>query len=46
MDQIDTVLTQHYGFKKAGLNFIINFDIKFRMGKAFFEEAEESKEEG
>jgi len=32
-NQIDTVLAQHYGFTEEELDFIINYDIKYRMGK-------------
>ena len=32
MDEIDTVLARHYGFTDEELDFIINFDIKYRMG--------------
>lgn len=42
IDQIDTVLAEHYGFTEAELDFIINYDIKYRMGKALFGEAHES----
>lgn len=31
--QLDRVLTQHYGFNDKELDFIINYDIKYRMGK-------------
>jgi len=27
------VLTKHYDFTEAELDFIINYDIKYRMGK-------------
>lgn len=33
MDEIDTLLAQHYGFSLEELDFIINYDIKYRMGK-------------
>lgn len=33
IDQIDTLLAIHYGFTHAELDFIINYDIKYRMGK-------------
>ena len=33
MDTIDTVLADHYGFTPEELDFIINYDIKYRMGK-------------
>ncbi|MBE7546375.1 MAG: hypothetical protein HS127_04380 [Planctomycetia bacterium] len=33
IDEIDKVLAQHYGFTDEELDFIINYDIKYRMGK-------------
>ena len=33
IDQIDTVLAQHYGFTEEELDFITNYDIKYRMGR-------------
>jgi hypothetical protein len=33
IDQIDALLAQHYGFTHEQLDFIINYDIKYRMGK-------------
>ena len=32
IDQIDRVLASHYGFSDEELDFIINYDIKYRMG--------------
>ena len=32
LDQIDRVLAKHYGFTDEELDFIINYDIKYRMG--------------
>ena len=32
IDQIDRVLALHYGFTDEELDFIINYDIKYRMG--------------
>ena len=32
MDKIDRVLAKHYGFTDEELDFIINYDIKYRMG--------------
>lgn len=40
IDQIDRVLAQHYGFTDEELDFIINYDIKYRMGKDGGEEEE------
>jgi len=34
IDQIDKVLAEHYGFTDEELDFIINYDIKYRMGNA------------
>ena len=33
MDEIDKVLAKHYGFTEEELDFIINYDIKYRMGE-------------
>ena len=30
--EIDKLLAQHYGFTQEELDFIINYDIKYRMG--------------
>lgn len=38
IDKIDTVLAKHYGFTDEELDFIINYDIKYRMGKGVGEE--------
>lgn len=32
IDEIDKVLARHYGFTEEELDFIINYDIKYRMG--------------
>ena len=32
VDEIDRVLAEHYGFTDEELDFIINYDIKYRMG--------------
>jgi hypothetical protein len=34
IDEIDRVLAQHYGFTDEELDYIINYDIKYRMGRA------------
>jgi hypothetical protein len=41
IDQIDQVLAQHYGFTDKELDFIINYDIKYRMGRDGGSEEEE-----
>ena len=33
IDEIDRALAQHYGFTNEELDFIINYDIKYRMGR-------------
>jgi hypothetical protein len=33
VDEIDKVLAKHYGFTDEELDFIINYDIKYRMGR-------------
>ena len=33
IDDIDRVLARHYGFTDEELDFIINYDIKYRMGE-------------
>jgi hypothetical protein len=41
IDEIDRTLAKHYGFTGEELDFIINYDIKYRMGRG----AEEEKED-
>ncbi len=38
IDKIDKVLAEHYGFTEEELDFIINYDIKYRMGKELEED--------
>jgi hypothetical protein len=33
IDEIDRVLVKHYGLTDEELDFIINYDIKYRMGR-------------
>ncbi len=42
IDKIDTVLARHYGFTDEELDFIINYDIKYRMGDELSNERAES----
>jgi hypothetical protein len=37
VDEIDKVLAKHYGFTDEELDFIINYDIKYRMGGELLE---------
>ena len=41
IDEIDCVLAKHYGFTDEELDFIINYDIKYRMGGAVETEEED-----
>ena len=41
LDSIDSYLAKCYGFTDEELDFIINYDIKYRMGLDYFEEWEE-----
>jgi len=41
IDKIDRVLAKHYGFTDEELDFIINYDIKYRMGRDNGDESEE-----
>jgi len=33
LDQIDRVLARHYGFRADELDFILNYAIKYRLGR-------------
>jgi hypothetical protein len=35
LDEIDRILAQHYNFTEEELDFIINYDIKYRMGDEY-----------
>jgi hypothetical protein len=41
IDEIDRVLARHYGFTEEELDFIINYDIKYRLGQDAGEEGDE-----
>ena len=40
LDEIDTVLAEHYGFTAEELDFILNYDIKYRLGRGTGDEEE------
>lgn len=40
IDEIDRLLAQHYGFTDEELDFIINYDIKYRMGAELLDDEE------
>jgi hypothetical protein len=33
LDEIDCILAHHYGFTEEELDFILNYDIKYRPGR-------------
>ena len=37
LNSIDCVLGNHYGFSEEELDYIINYDIKYRMGDELFD---------
>jgi hypothetical protein len=41
LDQIDTVLAGHYEFTAEELDFIIHYDIKYRLGRGGGEDESE-----
>jgi hypothetical protein len=43
IDEIDKILAKHYGFTEEELDYIINYDIKYRMGSC--ESAQEGVDE-
>jgi hypothetical protein len=43
IDEIDRVLAKHYGFTDEELDFIINYDIKYRMGGELVDDAGEEE---
>jgi hypothetical protein len=40
LDEIDAQLARHYGFTEEELDFILNYDIKYRLGRGGGEEEE------
>jgi hypothetical protein len=44
IDEIDRALARHYGLSDEELDFIINYDIKYRMGKDETSEVSETSE--
>jgi len=41
LDEIDTVLAKHYGFTSEELDLILNYDIKYRLGRSGGEQEED-----
>ncbi len=41
IDDIDMALSEHYGFTEQELDFIINYDVKYRMGLGAGDEGDE-----
>jgi len=44
IDEIDRALAHHYGFTNEEIDFIINYDVKYRMGEELFENDEGGSE--
>jgi len=40
LDKIDSILARHYGFTDEELDFIINYDIKYRLGLGAFAQSD------
>ena len=40
IDEIDSVLARHYGFTEEESDFILNYDIKYRLGRSADKEEE------
>ena len=38
IDEIDWVLARHYGFNDEETDFVINYDIKYRLGSEYLED--------
>ena len=38
IDEIDLVLARHYGFNDGETDFVINYDIKYRLGSEYLED--------
>jgi hypothetical protein len=43
LDEIDTMLAQHYGLTTQELDFILNYDIKYRLGRDTEAEEEQGR---
>ena len=41
IDEIDHLLARHYGLSNEELDFIINYDVKYRMGAFVGEDGDE-----
>ena len=41
IDEIDRMLAKHYGFSDEEMDVIINYDIKYRVGRDSVDEEEE-----
>ncbi len=44
IDEIDRALARHYGLSDEELDFIINYDVKYRMGSDQTSEVSETSE--
>lgn len=41
IDEIDALFGEHYGFTLEELDFILNYDIKYRLGRGASDEADD-----
>ena len=39
-DEIDAVLAGHYGFTEEELDYLVNYDLKYRLGRGGEEDGE------
>jgi len=46
IDKIDSTLAQHYGFTEEELDFIVNYDIKYRLGQCTSGEGSDRRKNG
>jgi Eco57I restriction-modification methylase len=46
IDKIDRILARHYGFTDEELDFIVNYDIKYRMGNDSRKKGVQKKDKG
>jgi len=45
IDETDKILAKYYGFTEDEFDYIVNYDIKYRMSKALFGEDEAESED-
>lgn len=45
IDEIDNVFAAYYGFTPEELDYIINYDIKYRLGEELFDDEETEEDD-